>query len=300
MSRIQQQLQVDVPLRQFFETPTIAQLARWIDQARAGGTRPSPPITRLPRQETYELSHAQGRYWFQYQFDPANAYGTVLALDFDGALDTAALTKALHGLVERHGILRTTYLEKAGIPCQVVHENLFPSYQCGDLTDLTPDQRAAALTEAVVEEKLTPFDLTNGPLLRLRLYGLAEGRQRLLLALHPVVFDGWSVTVLIDDLQALYHAYRNGLSAASLPPAVQYVDYAAWLDNGRLREGDLSRNMPTGLSSWPTPRQRSSCQGTLPSLRRGGHRLPTASRILMSRLPRGCMNYRVHTAPPSI
>jgi amino acid adenylation domain-containing protein len=239
ISRIKQELQVEIPLRYFFEDPTIAALAAWIDQTPAGdGVPPNQAIARLPRQEAYELSHAQQRYWFQYQFDAANAYGTVLALDFDGPLDTAALVEALGGLVARHGILRTTYLEQDGVPRQVVHDTVPLAYQYHDLASLDSEPRSEVLIKAVVDEKLAPFSLTVGPLFRVRLYRMTADQHRLLLALHPVTFDGWSVTVLIDDLKALYSSYRNGGSEADLPAVVQYVDYAAWF-NRRLEAGDL-------------------------------------------------------------
>jgi amino acid adenylation domain-containing protein len=239
VSRIRQEWRIDVPLRAFFEAPTIAWIAAWIDQALLGGdTGTQQPIARLPRQESYELSHAQQRYWFQYQFDPGNAYGALLALDLDGPLDTASMVGALLGLVARHGILRTTYMERDGTPCQVVHDHVPLCYRFHDLSGLAPAPQAGALAQAVVDEKQLPFNLTTGPLFRVSVYKLAALRHRLLLALHPITFDGWSVTVVLEDLQALYHAYRHGGSEGDLPPVAQYVDYAAWL-NGRLAAGSL-------------------------------------------------------------
>ena len=239
VSRIKQELGVNIPLREFFEAPMVAALARWVDRALVGGdTHADHGIPSVPRRETYELSHAQERYWFQYQFDRTNAYGALLALDMNGPLDTDALTRALGGFAMRHGITRTTFTERDGAPCQIVHDAMLLPFQYDDLSTLEATRRAEVLTQAVVDEVQTPFDLTTGPLLRTRLYKLAEHTYRLLLALHPVTFDGWSVTVFIDDLGALYRACKNGASEAALPPVAQYVDYAAW-HNQRLAAGDF-------------------------------------------------------------
>lgn len=239
VSRINRELRVELSLREFFESPTVAELARLAERAAAGddaGLR--QPIPRLGPQKVYALSHAQQRFWFQYQLDHENAYGAVLLLDLDGPLHTAAFERALRGFVARHGILRTTFAERDGTPWQIVHDNMEPAHEYRDLSDLDATDRSEVLTQAIVLAARTPYDLATGPLFRTALYRLDEQRRRLFVAMHPIVFDGWSVTVLLQDLKALYHAYKNGESAPDLPPVVQYVDYAAW-HNQRLADGDL-------------------------------------------------------------
>jgi hypothetical protein len=239
VSRLNQELHAAVSLREFFECPTVAGLALRVDQGAPGSDTPAPqPIPRLPRRQEYEASHAQERYWFQYHLDRGSAYGALLALEMEGPLDRDAFTRALDRFVARHGVLRTTFAERDGRPLQIVHDGAHNDCPYHDLAGLTPARQAEVLAQAVVAEKQTPFDLTRGPMLRTQLFRMAEHTHRLLLSLHPVAFDGWSIGVFLEDMQALYRSCRAGAAPADRPLPLQYVDYAAW-HNQRLAAGDF-------------------------------------------------------------
>jgi len=252
MSRIDQELGARLPLRVFFEAGTIAGLALRVDQVSSkDGPEMQQRIVSLPPRALYELSHAQQRLWFQYQFDRGNAYGALLTVEIDGHLVEEIVARALRGVVGRHGILRTTFTERGGTTSQIVHRDMaFPHRYC-DLSTLPAEEQSRELATAASLEKQTPFDLTVGPLLRSSLYKLAERSHRLLLNIHPIAFDGWSVGVLLEDLKALYYAYEQGGSSNDFAPALQYVDYAAW-QNQRLASGELDEQRAYWLERFAT------------------------------------------------
>ncbi|MGZ4111686.1 MAG: amino acid adenylation domain-containing protein, partial [Tumebacillaceae bacterium] len=240
ISRVNRDLEVSLPLRVLFEEPTVAGMAKAVEKLRAeGGDSKQTSIPRLPRKEAYELSRAQRRFWFQYQYDPQNAFGATFADELDGPLDTEAFLKAWQALVNRHGIMRTTFAERSGTPFQIVHDTWENAIGFADFSELSAEERQEAVALRVQQEMETPFHLGNGPLFRTTLFKLAEGKHLLLRSVHPIAYDSWSTGVLMKDLSALYSAFKSGASANDLPAALQYVDYAAW-QNQRLAAGDLN------------------------------------------------------------
>src|SRR5262249_10181104 len=143
------------------------------------------------------LSFAQEQLWVLDQLAPGDpAYNIGGAVRFHGALDTAALEQALHAIVSRHDILRTTFAARAGHPIQVVAPAPAARLRLTDLSALPPQERDGKARELAVEEARGPFDLARGPLLRVRLLRLCADDHLLLLAVHHIVADGWSMRVL--------------------------------------------------------------------------------------------------------
>ena len=229
IARIRQAFGVDVPLRAIFESPTIAGLAARVSQSHAGL---EGPILPAPRDRDLSLSFAQHRLWFLDQLEPNNPlYNIPWALRIHGALNVEALQAALDAIVERHESLRTTFAEVHGQTVQRIAPALRVPLQVSELTSADQAQGLIA------EEAKRPFNLANGPLVRARLLRLGSDQHILVLNIHHIVSDRWSMGVLSSELAHFYGALSQG-HAPKLPPLpVQYADFAAW-QRGQL-EGDV-------------------------------------------------------------
>ncbi|MEA2563442.1 MAG: hypothetical protein QOH06_4946 [Acidobacteriota bacterium] len=207
-SRIREAFGVDLPLRRIFEASTLSAMAVAILDVE--GAPSAPPIRRVPRTGDLPLSFAQERLWFLDRLQPGgSAYNVPLVLTAEGRLDPDRLAAALTEVVRRHEVLRTVFAERDGSPVQVV----LP---------------AAPVPVPVVDLRLAeqfalqPFDLAAGPLLRAVVVELAPERSLVFLNLHHIVTDGWSMGVLVREVNALYAGQTLS------EPAVQYADFAVW------------------------------------------------------------------------
>ena len=229
VSRARQAFGVDLPLRALFEAPTVAALAGRVEDLRSAGALPAPPIERVARGGPLPLSFAQQRLWLVDRIEPDSpAYNLPFALRLRGALDVRALSASLDALVARHETLRTSFAERGGAPVQVIHPAAPAPLPVLDLGDLPDEEREAEARRLAGDEALRPFDLARGPLLRCTLLRLADDDQVLLLTLHHIVSDRWSMEVLVREVTTLYDAFRRG-EAPRLPELpVQYADYALW------------------------------------------------------------------------
>ncbi len=214
---------VEVPLRSLFLSPTVAGLARYIDQAQQRGeSLRQPALTAAARPPELPLSFGQQRLWFLAQLNPSCAlYNVAATLRLEGLLDVARLEGAIGEIVARHEALRTVFRVLSGTPHQVV----LPAagWQL-PIIDVTDDSAPACIEQ----EARAAFDLVSGPLLRTRLFRRSPRAYTLLIAMHHIIADGLSLGLLVRELAALYAASAGG--AAPLLPElpVQYADYAAW------------------------------------------------------------------------
>ncbi|MEM1207365.1 MAG: amino acid adenylation domain-containing protein, partial [Acidobacteriota bacterium] len=187
---------------------------------------------KAARPKTFPLSFAQQRLWFLQQLDPGSrAHSIFRALWLRGPLDVGALVAAARGLVRRHEALRTTFAEIDGEPKQVVAPAASADdveVELLDLSYLSAAESRARVVETAEAEAGAPFDLEKGPLMRLRLLRLDDGEHALLLALHHIVADGWSLGILLRELWALYDASATGVDADLPPLPIQYPDFARW------------------------------------------------------------------------
>jgi amino acid adenylation domain-containing protein len=228
VSRIREAFRVELPLRALFEHPTVAALARRLEEER-GGAVPLPPVEAGDRPERLPLSFAQERLWLLDQLQAGNtAYHVPLRLRLQGALDADALRRALTEVVRRHESLRTVFPVADGVAAQVVMPAAPVPLPVDDLGALDPDAREAQVRRRVREEGEHPFDLANGPLFRARLLRLGDEEHVLLASMHHIVTDGWSMGVVMRELAALYDAYRQDLASPLPEPRLQYADYALW------------------------------------------------------------------------
>ncbi|HEY0605695.1 MAG TPA: amino acid adenylation domain-containing protein, partial [Herpetosiphonaceae bacterium] len=191
------------------------------------------PIQVLPRDGStpLPLSFAQQRLWFIDQLQPDSiAYNVPLAFRLTGALDLPALERSVNTIVARHEALRTTFPTEAGQPSQVIAPALSVPLQLIDLQQHPVAERESIARQLITAEARTRFDLAHGPLLRTTLLRLDPQQHVLVLSLHHIVSDGWSMSVFMRELSALYDAALRGEpDAHDLPTLpIQYADYAAW------------------------------------------------------------------------
>ncbi|WNG33627.1 amino acid adenylation domain-containing protein [Archangium violaceum] len=247
ISRIRGTLGIELPLRALFEEGTIVALAARIDQA---GSAPSPsaaqPLARVDHGAPLPLSFAQQRLWLLARLEPESAaYNMPGTLHLLGRLDVGALEFSLSELMRRHEILRTRLLEQDGEPVQLVEPAVKVPFQADDLRALPPEQRKARAEELVRAEAALPFDLSRPPLMRARLIRLGEEEHRLVVVLHHIVCDAWSLNILFQDLAELYNARSTSRTAALPELEVQYADFAVW--QRRWLQGEVLENQ---LAHW--------------------------------------------------
>ncbi len=189
------------------------------------------------------LSYAQQRMWFLWQLDPASgAYNLPGAVRLKGALDITAMEQAFASLVARHETLRTVFQRQADERLlQVAIEPELAVEQL-DLSHLAPEAREQAVNDAAISQSLLPFDLANGPLLRVQLLRLDAHEHVLLLTLHHIVSDGWSMNVLIDEFIRFYDAHERNQAPQLLALPIQYSDYALW-QRRWLEAGEQARQL---------------------------------------------------------
>ncbi|HSK78164.1 MAG TPA: amino acid adenylation domain-containing protein, partial [Thermoanaerobaculia bacterium] len=237
IARIREALGTELPLHRVFETPTVAALARAIaGEARSDVRSDAPPLVPVsratPRATPLPLSFAQQRLWFLHQLEPASpVYNMPAALYLPGRLDRAVLAAALGEAVRRHESLRTRFVAVEGEPVQVVDPPAPVPVPEIDLAGLPAARRLEEARRLAREEALRPFDLGDpegGPLLRTVLVRLGEAEQLLLLTMHHVISDGWSLRVLARELAALYEAGLERRPSPLPELAIQYGDYAVW------------------------------------------------------------------------
>ena len=226
MARLRQALGVEVGINQLFAHPSLAGLAQSLGNAARADL---PELRPMERPDRLPLSFAQQRLWFLAQMPGVSqAYHIPIGLRLRGELDLPALRRALDCILERHEALRTTFVVVDGEPAQRIASPeesrfLLPEYDLRRRRDA-----AAELDRLMGGGSRAPFDLEAGPLIRGRLIRLAEDEYALLITMHHIVSDGWSMGVLLQELSALVHRLCER-RAGSLPKLeAQYADYTLW------------------------------------------------------------------------
>jgi amino acid adenylation domain-containing protein len=265
MGRVQHSLGLEVSLRELFEQPVLQQFAQRVSQAQHSEL---PPLQALKRPPLLPLSFAQQRLWFIAQLDAAAgaAYHIPAGLRLRGRLDSAALRRALDRIVERHEVLRTHFELIEGQAVQrIAPASVGFQLQQHDLRDASDGEEQIGYWSDL--EAQAEFDLQHGPLIRGRLLRLAEQEHVLLVTMHHIVSDGWSLGVLRRELSALYRAFSEGEADPLTQLSIQYADYALWQQRWleeRLQEQLLYWKQQlhgvSGLNSLPTDRARPAVQ----------------------------------------
>jgi amino acid adenylation domain-containing protein len=241
MSRVRERLGVEVGLRRLFEEPTVEGLAETIEavlrgQAAEGAEGDEEethagiePLRARARGELIPLSFAQQRLWFIDQLNPNSTfYNIPAALRLKGSLHTEALAQSLSEITRRHEALRTTFPQKDGQPFQQIAEAQPLRLMHIDLSELDHETQEKQIHLLTSEECRRPFNLSQGPLYRVSLLSLGAEDHVLLITMHHMVSDGWSIGILVQEFATLYRTYIAG-DASPLPDLpVQYADFATW------------------------------------------------------------------------
>nr|WP_232240877.1 non-ribosomal peptide synthetase [Kutzneria sp. 744] len=220
LSRVRAVFGTDLPVRSVFDAPTPARLARLIDN----GHHRVPPLRRVAAPERLALSFAQRRLWFLNHLEGPNAtYNMPLVLHLAGPLDRAALAAALRDVVDRHEPLRTIYPLRDGSPEQVVL-GLAAAWSALDVVEI--DEKD--LPQAVEEVVRQPFDVMTTLPWQARLFAVSSRRHTLVMVLHHIAADGWSLGPLARDIERAYTARVAGERPQWSELPVQYADYTLW------------------------------------------------------------------------
>ncbi|MEW6735278.1 MAG: amino acid adenylation domain-containing protein, partial [Acidobacteriota bacterium] len=278
MSRVKKVFNIELPLQSLFESPTVAGLAENIEKARSQASDLTTsvkssdlPIVPVSRTQPLSLSWAQQRMWFLYQQVPSNVYNVPLAMRIIGTLDLIAFTRSLNEVIKRHEILRTVYTVQQGQTYQVIEPELHLNISVVDLQHIPTLMREAETQRLAKQEADKPFDLAIVPLLRATLLKLSKQEQILLLTLHHILFDDWSIGILAQEIEVFYEAFSTSQPYVLQPLPIQYADFAQWQsqllqkDEIMSKQLDYWKNQLADLPELELPIDRSRAE--VPSFR---------------------------------
>lgn len=229
-SRLRNVFGVEVPLRSFFDTPTVAGLAAVVEEGRAKpATGVAPLLIAMAQGEEVPLSFAQQRFWFLDQFEPGSpAYTISHPMRLRGPVDISALEAAVTEVVRRHESLRTTFGSRSGHPFQIINPAAPLRLPVVDLGGVPSEERERRLFHHLREQTRQPWNLARGPLIRMRLLRLAPEEHILHLTLHHILADGWSKALFSREVTVLHQAFHEGRSSPLPELPLQYADFAVW------------------------------------------------------------------------
>ncbi|GAX45370.1 non-ribosomal peptide synthase [Tolypothrix sp. NIES-4075] len=231
ISRLREAFQVEIPLRTLFEAPTVAEFDQALCALRQTASGLVVPFIKpFPRNnEPLPLSWAQERLWFLDQLEGLNStYNIPAALEITGQFNLVALEIALSELVRRHEVLRTTFVTVNGTAMQAIAPPTAVTIPLIDLRSLPTVEQTTQLKRLVMEEAERPFDLATGPLLRVTILQLGQNSYVLLVTMHHIISDGWSIGIFIQELSTLYQTFLSQTSSTLPELPIQYADFAQW------------------------------------------------------------------------
>ena len=244
VSRVRDEFKIQMSLRVLFEHPTVAGMAENI--AAASATNQQLQIRPLPPEErngNTPLSITQQSLWFLNQLEPeSSSYNVRTAIRINGALDVDRLRQALEAIVSRHEILRTNFVVKEDRPVQVIAAAMDLPFESTDLSALSSADREAEVQKLTQAEAQMPFNLADGPLLRVKLLRLEARKHLLLLTVHHIVMDGWSISVLRRELATLYQSFSENRQSPLPRLQIQFADFAMW-QRGWLEGDDFTEQL---------------------------------------------------------
>ncbi len=258
ISRVNDTFNVSIPVARMFERPTIAGFADLLcSLQREQDSSDTPPLVPVERGNTAPLSFAQQRLWFISQMEPDNpVYNIPMAMGLEGKLDLDALQKSVNRIITRHETLRSRFRHEGGKPVQIIDAIDVIDMPVIDMSHIAPADRDLESQRFINEAAFQPFDLTRDYPLRVQLMRFSTDHHILLITMHHIASDGWSLGILFNELTVLYEAYARGGSTTLSPLPIQYADFAIW-QRQWLSGNELERQ----LGYW-----RSQLSGELPVL----------------------------------
>lgn len=262
VSRLRKSFRVNVQLRHVFDAPTVAKLADSIKEIMASGQTIRPPvIASVTRNQELPLSFAQQRLWFLDQLEPGTpTYNIATGMRMIGTLDVDAFEQAITEIIRRHEVLRTTILTIDGQPQPVVAETQSFKLPVIPLDMLAVEAREGEARRIAGAEAEQPFDLSTGPLFRIKLLRISDADHIVVLTMHHIIGDGWSMEVLVREVAELYESYKTGKTSPLPNLAIQYADFAYW--QRRWLQGEV---LEAQLSYWKTKLGDGSSKIELPT-----------------------------------
>jgi amino acid adenylation domain-containing protein len=244
ISRVRETFAKDVSIHAMFEMPTIAELASSFENTDDRSSSYLPPITRVPRDKPLPLSMNQEHLWHLDQIISGTHFFNVPYVHrVTGVLNIIALKKALREVIKRHAALRTVFCHENGRPFQIIKKVTDFRLPIIDLRSADPDAASEGAADVILQERTQPFDLAHGPLIRIKLLCLPNNEYLLLVTMHHIITDEWSMRVFFKELTALYDAYFQRRQPPLNVPPIQHADFAHWereLLNRGLLEGQLN------------------------------------------------------------
>jgi len=196
--------------------------------------------------KTYPLSYAQRRLWFLDQFEPESPYYNIpMALRIKGNFSIDVFKKTIQSIINRHEALRTTFIARNGEPLQAVKPLLTIPVEVQDISSIPADTRENKIIELATADAQKPFNLEKGPLIRVSILKTAQSEHIVLLNMHHIISDGWSIGVLVAEITQLYSAITSGKESPLPKLKIQYPDYAIW--QKKYLEGEVFEKQ---LSFW--------------------------------------------------
>jgi amino acid adenylation domain-containing protein len=278
VSRVRDEFGVEIPVRRVFEHPTIAELTKCLSVLNTKMNRPvMPSINAISRDKNPQLSFSQQRLWFLDKFEDKKAiYNVPLALRVHGDFDITTAEKALNEVICRHEILRTVFKCENGDLSDVTlnKDNSLPSQHIlkaltirisHSVFDTLPDMKLKEAHETKIKQIATrewenPFDLSAGPLIRAHILTTGDEDHVLLITMHHIITDGWSMEIFWKEFAAFYEAFTGGTNAQLPPLDIQYADFAQWQ-----RQWLSDAAMADQLSYWKNTLQDVPSLTTLPT-----------------------------------
>jgi len=272
VARVRSVFGVELSPAGIFENPTLSSLALAIKSALDNGESESVPLVRRAESENHApLSFSQERLWFLAHLNLQGVYNISAAIQLSGQLDVRALKAALDEIVDRHQILRTTFDMVGGKPAQMITQMAIMDLTLVNLGELNKaDVNLAALMQEQTRQR---FDLRTGPLIRAILFQLAPDQHVLLIVMHHIISDAWSLAIFTKELTALYEAFAQGRPSPLIRLTTQYADFTAWerswLDGRLERQSKYWQRQLEGLATLPLPTDHP--RSSTPSFRGASH-----------------------------
>ncbi|MBE9205818.1 amino acid adenylation domain-containing protein [Nostoc sp. LEGE 06077] len=298
VSRIRNIFKVELPLRELFAKATVGELAHLIGQLQQQKAEVSiPPILSRANNSDVPMSFAQQRLWFLDQFEPNSpVYNIPTALRLVGNLNVVALEKSLQEIIHRHAALRTNFITINGQTKQSIKSQTNWTLSIVDYQHLPTTEQEIVTQQLGQQQLIEPFDLVRQSLIRATLVLLSQTEQVLLVFMHHIVSDGWSMGVFVQELAQIYNAYSQGQLSPLTPLPIQYADFAIWQREwlqGYVLQSQLSywqqqlKDAPTVLSL-PTDRPRPAVQTVAGSIHEFALSVDLTDKLVQLSQEQGC------------
>lgn len=215
---------INYPLMEFFARANIAAMASYISTQK--GNRNAVVIEKRERQERYPLAYVQEGFWFYNKLEPLNIFYNITANRIQGDFDLKIFQRALNCVIMRHDALRMVFGEQDGVPYIMLRDKMEVSIPVIDLSNCENQERE--MLRLSREEINTPFDLEKGPLIRCKFFYYGKNDGVILINMHHIVTDGWSINILLGDISEYYNAYMENRIPALKELPVSYSDFVLW------------------------------------------------------------------------